>query len=275
MAILATTTQGGGIKTVNARDLHEALEIPTVFANWMKRGIKALGLKEEVDYLKRKTSRKFSSNLGKTNGEFLPNLEKTDKGGRARIEYHLTVSAAQRIAVGTNTEIGHAIWDYLKKAEDLAKTYAANQLKLEQRHMTARIEGKTANLGMNEALKAHRESLGKGTKAFIYSNEASMIDAIVLGMNPKEWKREQGLPDAAPVRDHITADQLELMRHLEERNADWMNWGISGVDDGPLDYDSRKHYMGYLAASFIGQRDLIRELEATKLGEAPATEHAA
>lgn len=262
MAILATTTQDGGIKTVNARDLHEALGVSTVFANWVKRTIKALALVENVDYLKLKP------------GDVrLPNLESKGRGGSNLIEYHLTLSAGQRIAVSGNTEIGRALWDYLKELEAIAHRVAAELAVQAQRRLIARVDGKAANLGMNEALKAHREGLGKGTKAHIYSNEAGMIDAIVLGMSPKAWKREQGLPDAAPVRDHMSADQLELLRFLEERNAKFMNWGISGVlkpgqpfEDTELDYESRKFYMEFSAKSFIGQRDLIRGQEARQAG---------
>lgn len=264
MAILTTSHNDKMIPTVNARDLHTGLEVSARFRDWMPRTIKGLGLVENVDYLKVKESR-----------EFRENLRETDKGGRARIEYHLTLSTAQRIAVGTNTGIGRALWDYLKDVEAIAHREAAELAAQAQRRLIARADGKAANLGMNEALKAHREGLGKGTKAHIYSNEAGMIDAIVLGMSPKAWKREQGLPDAAPVRDHMNADQLELLRHLEQRNANFMNWGVTGVDDGPLEYDSRKHYMEFSAASFIAQRGLIRTQAAAKKDDSPAQDNAA
>lgn len=201
LTILTTATgQGEGIPTVNARDLHAGLGVKTRFIDWVKRTIKALALVEGVDFL-------------------LLKIEKQSRGGHNRLEYHLTLSAAQRIAVSGNTDVGRALWDYLKEAEEIARRESADQLKQAQRRLVARVSGKEHNGALNDAVKRVREKQGKAAAAFHFSNEAIMVDTIALGRHPKAWKAEQGIAPADTVRNHMDAATLDLVAFLERTDA--------------------------------------------------------
>lgn len=259
IAILtAQTSKDESIPTVNARDLHGALGVKTNFRDWVKRTIKALGLVEGVDFIRPDLRPDLSVNTGR---------------GRRAKEYHLTLSAAQRIAVSGNTDTGKAIWDYLKEVEAIAKREAAELSALAAKRMIARVTGKPVNLTMNASLERHRHALGKPCRSTTFSNEASMLDTIVLGMHPKKWKEQNGIAPADSVRNHMSAEQLELLAHLEDNNAKMMDWGVCGLCEegqpltGPapvLDYESRKLIAERAADSWRGQRALIAKLLAAK-----------
>lgn len=85
--------------TVNARDLHKALEIRKDFSNWMKAQINRACLEENVDY------RVFTQK-----GENL-------LGGRPVTEYILTLDAAKHISMMSSSAKGKAIRDYFIEAE--------------------------------------------------------------------------------------------------------------------------------------------------------------
>lgn len=247
LSILTAEHDNKAIPTVSGRDLHEALGIQTDFSDWMKRTIKILGLADGVEYLKAKA------------GEFSPNLRKK---GRARIEYHLTVSTAQRIAVGTNTEAGKAIWDYLKKAETIAREEAAERLELERKRMVARVTGKEANRELAATLQRVRlEVEGKESKPFIFSNEATMIDAIALGMNPKDWKEVNGIPQAASIRDHADEKTLRLITYLESLGANILDTTATTADSIPA-FSLRKQYLEKVAARWLEEQGALELLTA-------------
>lgn len=48
-----------------------------------------------------------------------------------------------------------------------------------------------------------------------YSNEADMINRIVLGMSAKEFREENNIPKDASIRDYLTPRQAELIQKLQ------------------------------------------------------------
>lgn len=238
VSILTTSTgQGEGIPTVNARDLHAGLGVKTQFRDWVRRTIKALGLVEGVDFI----HPELRSNLS----------ENTGRGRRAKA-YHLTLSAAQRIAVSSNTDVGRALWDYLKEAEEIARRESAELLKQAQRRLVARVSGKELNGALNDAVKRVREKQGKKAAAFHFSNEATMVDTIALGQHPKAWKAERGIAPADGVRNHMNADTLDLVAFLERTNANMMTTSAN-YDQYP-DFATRKMALITLAGYWRRER---------------------
>lgn len=49
-----------------------------------------------------------------------------------------------------------------------------------------------------------------------YSNEADMINRIVLGMTAKQFRKQHGLDKGESIRDHITAWQAEAIQKLQK-----------------------------------------------------------
>ncbi|TOZ02090.1 phage antirepressor KilAC domain-containing protein [Leuconostoc pseudomesenteroides] len=109
---------------VDARELHEALEIKTQFNKWIERMI-AYGFTEGID--------------------FWSFLSKTQNGGRPSVEYNLTISMAKEVAMLQRNEKGKEVRNYFIQVEDRYKKLAndpsyqmalglkASQLLLEQK----------------------------------------------------------------------------------------------------------------------------------------------
>lgn len=88
---------------VNARELHEALEIKTQFNKWIERMIE-YGFTEGID--------------------FWSFLSKTQNGGRPSVEYNLTISMAKEVAMLQRNEKGKEVRNYFIKVEDRYKKLA-------------------------------------------------------------------------------------------------------------------------------------------------------
>jgi phage anti-repressor protein len=81
---------------VDARKLHQKLNVSTKFTMWIERRIEEYGFEEGLE---------FFPNLGKTS--------KGSKGGRPTLEYQLSISMAQELCILDNSEIGKSIRLYL------------------------------------------------------------------------------------------------------------------------------------------------------------------
>ncbi len=82
-----------------------------------------------------------------------------------------------------------------------------------------RLEAKTGFLPMtNAVLHAHDP-----VKHYHFSNEADMINRIVLGMSAKQFRKERGVER---VRDAIGADQLSEMNRLQIINTGLIEVGM-------------------------------------------------
>ena len=86
------------VNTVNARQLHEALEIKREFANWIKEQIERAMLVRDSDYA------------------VYDNIVK-NSGGRPATEYALTIDSAKHICMMSQTEKGKMIRQYFIECE--------------------------------------------------------------------------------------------------------------------------------------------------------------
>jgi len=84
---------------VNARELHQALEIKKDFSDWMKRQIKSLGLDENIDYI------------------LLPKKVEQVSGAKYLKEYILTLDAAKHIAMASRSPKGKEVRAYFIEVE--------------------------------------------------------------------------------------------------------------------------------------------------------------
>lgn len=88
---------------VNARELHEALEIKTQFNKWIERMIE-YGFTDGID--------------------FWSFLSKTQNGGRPSVEYNLTISMAKEVAMLQRNDKGKEVRNYFIQVEDRYKKLA-------------------------------------------------------------------------------------------------------------------------------------------------------
>jgi len=99
---------GNGLKTVNARDLHEFLEIGKDFSNWIKSKIKEYNLIENQDYVK-------------IQAQSLAKFGELGNQAFTKIEYYLSLDAAKSLAMVTNNEKGKQARRYFLECEKIAK----------------------------------------------------------------------------------------------------------------------------------------------------------
>jgi hypothetical protein len=86
-----------------------------------------------------------------------------------------------------------------------------------------RREAKTGFLPMTDAiLHAHDPA-----ESYHFSNEADMINRIVLGMSAREFKKERGVES---IRDALNAKQLAAISRLQIINTGLIEIGLEYAD---------------------------------------------
>lgn len=132
-------------ETVSARLLHAALGIQGDQSTWVRRMIDRFKLVEGVDYVRWQLDPRDQGNWGA-----IKELRGAGRASRASSDWFLVLNKAQHIAALSNTEMGHAVREYLfavtsafqkvvlADAEHRVKT--ANQEVLRQRALADRNE---------------------------------------------------------------------------------------------------------------------------------------
>jgi len=90
------------IKTVNARELHSFLEVKKDFSDWIKDRINKYGFTENQDYV------------------CSPVLGSEGRGGKNRIDYHLTIDMAKELSMVERNEKGKEARLYFLECERVA-----------------------------------------------------------------------------------------------------------------------------------------------------------
>jgi len=184
---------------VSARDLYKFLGISKRFSVWAETNLKFF--KEGLD---------FTSVLS---GTLVNNGAK-----RELQDYLLTVDTAKHIALMSQSKKGEQIRQYFI---DVEKLYKKQQEWLQSRGL-ARLEYPL----MTQALKDSREEQGKETKHFHYSNEADMINKIVLGQTAKQYCLENNI-ERTNLRDSLPNNLLQIINKAQNRNTVMIELGFS------------------------------------------------
>ena len=64
---------------------------------------------------------------------------------------------------------------------------------------------------LTDAIKDTHED----AKPYHYSNEADMLNRIVVGTTAKVYREEHGIPKSEPIRPYFTSDEAALMEYLQ------------------------------------------------------------
>ena len=127
---------------VNARDLHNMLEVKTDFSDWIKRRIKQCGFEENFDYV------------------VILKKEENLKGGRPTTEYIISVDMTKHLGMMERNKKGHEIRKYYIEQEELARQLK-DGLQVRIGKLSAQLELITQSLsGAASFLSIH----GKQTK---------------------------------------------------------------------------------------------------------------
>lgn len=199
---------GQRVNTVNARELHAFLSVGRDFSSWIKDRIEEYGFIHGVDYV-----------------TYSPKRGSKNHGGHNIKEYAISLDMAKELSMVERNEQGRLARRYFIDCETLLIEVAPglNQLALEQWHGEREASKDNSKL-MSEALVAHRDRQGKTTLTHHHSNEANLINRLVLGMNAAKWAKSHSV--SGPIREHMSAYQLTLIAYLERSNATLLDAGM-------------------------------------------------
>lgn len=89
--------------------------------------------------------------------------------------------------------------------------------------------------GYKDLTKAIKESRGDSAKWYHYSNEADMINKIVLGCTAKDFRIKHDLGDNEHLRDKLSAFEILAIEQLQRMDEQLINMGF--------DLDSRREHL--------------------------------
>ena len=177
--------------------------------------------KEHGDVLK--SVRKMEPAWVKVNGGNFTLVVYKDSKGENRPEYKLNKSQALYVASKYNDEIRALIINRLN--------YLEVQLK-------ERTESRLEHPAMTKAIDENNKLNGKESKFYHFSNEADMINRIVLGCTASMWRKSQELSKDDNIRDTLTALQITAVNHMQKNNTALIEMGF--------DFDDRKERLNAL-----------------------------
>lgn len=85
---------------------------------------------------------------------------------------------------------------------------------------------------MTNAIKCSRESEGKEAEHYHFSNEANLINRIVIGTTAAKFRKENDIGKSEAIRDYLTAEQIRAITELQRADTVFINMG--------WDFDKRK-----------------------------------
>lgn len=219
--------EGRQVKTVNSRELHAFLKVGRDFSNWIKDRIAEYGFAEGIDYVLIRQIRRIKQGRG---------------GDRRSKEYALSLNMAKELAMVERNDEGRRARRYFIDCETLLIAVAPelNQAAQDRWHGEREASKDYCKL-MNEALEGHRLRIGKATLGHHYSNEANLLNRLVLGMDAAKWAKSHGL--TGHIRQHMSAYQLALVAYLERSNATLLDAGMP--------FDERKEKLAVMLAAKV------------------------
>lgn len=95
-----------------------------------------------------------------------------------------------------------------------------DELKRQQSRSNAKLEAKF----LTDAIKYDKRD---GAKHYHFSNEFNLINKIVLGLNAKQYRVENGLEPNQPIRDTLTTAEIAAIEHMQRLDTGMIELGYS------------------------------------------------
>lgn len=225
IAITENSISGQQVQTVNARELHEFLDVGKRFTTWIQDRIEQYGFVENMD--------------------FLPILGKSS-GGRPSTEYHITIDMAKELSMVERNENGKQARQYFIECERLAKE---NTPSLPKDYATAlRVladEVEQKELALLQRDEAHR------TKAYISNKKTATAMATASTAVRKQRRLENELGRGENYKSARSVPWIS--EYFEKSRGMWIQVGkkLKSISDEmgipPLELPDSKygHVNGY------------------------------
>lgn len=126
----------------------------------------------------------------------------------------------------------------------------------EAARIASRDRAKMESPILNESIKVARVKAGKPVSHYLFSNEYDMINKITLGLTAKGYRERHGLEKSNPIRDHLTACEIQCIEHLQRVNSSLIDIGMS--------FEDRKNQLNklYITHHYKKLMDEVLQLEA-------------
>lgn len=123
------------------------------------------------------------------------------------------------VAAALNTDLLIKVvdkWIELERKEQLKaeSEKLRNELRLEYKPMT-------------DAILESRQELGKETKFFHFSNEADLLNRIVLGITSAKFRAFHNVSEKESIRDYLTFEQKNALSSLQRANTVYIDEGLN------------------------------------------------
>lgn len=101
---------------------------------------------------------------------------------------------------------------------------AAREAKVQIERNIARMEYKP----MTDAVKESKIQEGKEPAHYHFSNEADLINRIVLGVSSAKFRKDNDIGKTDPIRDYLSHQQIHAITELQRANTVFisMGWGF-------------------------------------------------
>ena len=140
-----------------------------------------------------------------------------DRQGKERKEYYLTRDGMSFLIMGFNGE----------KAAQF-KVDFINAFNAMEEYIKSREEARIGFRPMTDAIADNKVN----PKSYDFSNEADMINRIVLNLTAKQFKKAFDISEKEGLRKYLTKDQLDNIQRLQQINT--------GLIYAGMDYQERK-----------------------------------
>lgn len=239
LPVIRGDINGQLINGVSAKALHESLGVGRDFSTWIDGRIKDYGFIKGADYLNLDSPKR--GNQSTNNIQTIA----SHGGDRRSKDYFLSMNMAKELGMVERTEQGRLIRQYFIKCEEALSKAAPAITRQYCAELKSRLKVASYFQPMCTALEIARMEQGKNTLPRHYTNEANMLNRIVLGgLTAKTWAQQQGI--IGNPRDAMSETQLEHLSYLEQTNTMLIELG--------MDYHGRKDKLAGLSQKWLAQR---------------------
>lgn len=125
------------------------------------------------------------------------------------------------------TEILVTGYDILRRAKVISRLVQLEQKEFNQKLFIAtRQDSKTEYKAMGIAIKEAHDEI----KPYHFSNEADLINRIVLGCTASKYRKEHDIKKGEALRDYLNQAELDCIVGLQRANTVYIEDGISFED---------------------------------------------